>query len=78
MAVEGHHPGIAQGDRLFLGAGIGLLADRNQPAALDEQPAITCGIGGATYCGTHQYGKGKAGYDSAFAACMNGRGYTTK
>jgi len=35
-------------------------------------------VGGAAYGGTHQYGKGKDGYDSAFAACMNGRGYTTK
>jgi hypothetical protein len=25
-----------------------------------------------------QYGKGQAGYDHAFSACMNGKGYTTK
>ena len=46
-AVERHHAGIAQRDRPLLGAGIGLFADRNQPVALDQQPAIAGGIGGA-------------------------------
>ena len=40
--------------------------------------AAAGGIGGAAYGGTSQYGKGQAGYDQAFGACMSGRGYTTK
>src|SRR5216684_2155659 len=47
-------------------------------AAVGALGGAAGGIGGATYGGTSQYGKGKAGYDSAYAACMNGRGYTTK
>src|SRR5712692_6659408 len=58
-----------------IGAAVGALGGDALGAAVG---AAAGGIGGATYGGTHQYGKGKAGYDSAFAACMNGRGYTTK
>ena len=59
-----------------LGAAVGAAA--GSPGTGAAIGAAAGGIGGATYGGTHQYGKGKAGYDSAFAACMNGRGYTTK
>ena len=40
--------------------------------------AAAGGIGGGAYGGVSQYGKGQAGYDHAFSACMNGKGYTTK
>ena len=46
-AVERHYAGIAERDRAFRGDGVGLLADRHQTVALDQQPAIAGGIGGA-------------------------------
>ena len=46
-AVERHHAGIAQRDLALLGAGVGLLADRDQAVALHQQPAIAGRIGGA-------------------------------
>jgi phage tail tape-measure protein len=59
-----------------LGAAVGAAA--GSPGTGAAIGAAAGGVGGATYGGTSQYGKGKAGYDSAYAACMNGRGYTTK
>src|SRR5881398_1214261 len=53
--------------------GVGVGAAAGSPGTGAAIGAAAGGIGGATYGGTHQYGKGKAGYDSAFAACMNGR-----
>ena len=46
-AVERHHAGIAEIDLALGGAGLGMLADRHQPIALDQQPAVAGGIGGA-------------------------------
>jgi outer membrane lipoprotein SlyB len=59
-----------------LGAAVGAAA--GSPGTGAAIGAAAGGVGGATYGGTRQYGKGKEGYDSAYAACMNGRGYTTK
>ena len=36
-AVERHHAGIAERDRALRSAGIGVLADRDQPVALDQR-----------------------------------------
>ena len=57
------------------GVGVGLAIGALTGAAIG---AAAGGIGGAAYGGTSQYGKGQAGYDQAFGACMSGRGYTTK
>jgi hypothetical protein len=34
-------------------------------------------VGGATYGGVSQSGKGEGGYNQAYSACMGGKGYTT-
>ncbi len=34
------------------------------------------GIGGAVTCGAVKYGKSQKGYNHAFGACMQARGYT--
>ena len=47
LAVERHHAGIAQRDLALLGAGVGLLADRDQLLALHQEPAVAGRIGGA-------------------------------
>ena len=47
LAVERHHAGVAQRDLALRVAGIVLLADRNQPAAFHQQPAIAGRVGGA-------------------------------
>jgi len=36
------------------------------------------GVGGAVGGGAYQYSKTKEGYERAYAACMQGRGYTVK
>ena len=36
------------------------------------------GLGGAAGGGAYQYSKSKEGYDRAYGACMEGRGYTVK
>jgi len=74
------------------GAGVGLAIGALTGAALGAATgaavgsagtgaaigAAAGGIGGAAYGGTSQYGKGQAGYDQAFGACMSAKGYTTK
>src|SRR5881396_3808643 len=40
--------------------------------------ATVGGLGGAAGGGTYQYSKSKEGYDRAYAACMQGRGYAVK
>ncbi len=45
-AIERHHAGIAEFDGPLGRAGVGLLTDRHQPVALDQQPAVAGGIGG--------------------------------
>jgi len=44
-AVEGHHAGIAEGDRTFRGTGVGLFTNGHQPVALDHEPAVAGGVG---------------------------------
>lgn len=38
--------------------------------------AIAGGVGGAAAGGGYQYAKSKEGYEKAYAACMQGKGYT--
>ncbi len=46
-AVDRHHTGVAQVDLALRFAGVGLLADRNQAVAFDDEAAITGRIGRA-------------------------------
>ena len=45
--AERHYAGIAELDRALRGGRVGLFADRHQPVALDQQPAVAGRIGGA-------------------------------
>jgi hypothetical protein len=38
--------------------------------------AILGGVGGTVGGGAYQYSKTKDGYEQAYSACMQGRGYT--
>jgi hypothetical protein len=38
--------------------------------------AVIGGVGGAAGGGAYQYAKSREGYERAYAACMQGRGYT--
>ena len=83
--------GYSPGTDAAKGAGVGLAIGALTGAALGAavgaatgsagtgaaMGAAAGGIGGAAYGGTSQYGKGQAGYDQAYSACMTGRGYTT-
>src|SRR5258708_264799 len=46
-AIERHHTGIAEVYGAFSGRRVGLLADRDQAVAFDQQSAVAGGIGGA-------------------------------
>jgi len=46
-AIERHHAGVAEIDLAFGRAGVGMLADRHQMIALDQQAAVAGGVGGA-------------------------------
>ena len=84
--------GYSPGGDAAKGAGVGLAIGALTGAALGAAVgaasgsagtgaaigAAAGGVGGAAYGGTSQYGKGQAGYDQAFGACMSGKGYTTK
>ena len=39
--------------------------------------AVIGGVAGGVTGGVYKYSKSKEGYDQAYAACMNGRGYTS-
>ena len=47
VAVERHHAGVAQRHLAFFGAGVGMLADRHQMVAFEQQTAIAGRVGGA-------------------------------
>ena len=46
-AVERHHAGVAERDRAFRGLASACSRIADQPVALDQQPAVAGGIGGA-------------------------------
>jgi uncharacterized protein YcfJ len=59
-----------------VGAAIGAIAGGGRGAAKGAAiGAVAGGVGGAAIGGTHNYSKSKEGYEAAFAACMQGRGY---
>jgi hypothetical protein len=58
-----------------LGAAVGAAA--GSPGTGAAIGAAAGGVGGATYGDVSQHGKGQAGYDQAYSACMSGKGYTT-
>jgi hypothetical protein len=64
-AAAGAATGAAVGAATGGGAGRGAAAG-----------AIIGGVGGAAGGGAIQYSRSKEGYERAFAACMQGRGYT--
>ena len=64
-AAGGAATGAAVGAVTGAGAGTGAAAG-----------AIIGGIGGTAGGGAYQYSKTKAGYEQAYSACMQGRGYT--
>jgi len=66
-AVGGAAVGAAVGAATGTGAGRGAATG-----------AVLGGVGGAVGGGAYQYSKTKEGYDRAYAACMEGRGYTVK
>lgn len=66
-AVGGAAVGAAVGAATGTGAGRGAATG-----------AVLGGVGGAVGGGAYQYSKTKDGYDRAYAACMEGRGYTVK
>lgn len=70
-AVIGAVTGAAVG--AGVGAATGTGAGRGAAAG-----AVLGGVGGAVGGGAYQYSKTKEGYDRAYAACMEGRGYTVK
>ena len=84
----GHSPGTDAAKGAGIGLAIGALGGAALGAAVGAASgnagtgaaigAAAGGIGGGAYGGVSQYGKGQAGYDHAFSACMNGKGYTTK
>ena len=55
-AVERHHAGIAQRHLALFFRRIGMFADRHQAVALEQQPAVAGGVGGAEA----EHGKGCA------------------
>ena len=70
-AVVGAIGGAAAG--AAIGAATGGGAGRGAAVG-----ATVGGLGGAAGGGTYQYSKSKEGYDRAYAACMQGRGYAVK
>ena len=56
VSVERHHAGIAQRHLALFFCRIGMLADRHQAVALEQQPAIAGRVGGAEA----EHGKGRA------------------
>lgn len=66
-AVAGAATGAAVGAATGTGAGTGAAAG-----------AIIGGVGGGVGGGIYKYSKSKDGYDKAFAACMEGRGYSVR
>jgi hypothetical protein len=64
-AVVGAATGAAAGAATGAGAGRGAAAG-----------AIIGGVGGGVGGGAYKYATSKDGYDKAFAACMQGKGYS--
>lgn len=70
-AVVGAIGGAAAG--AAIGAATGTGAGRGAAVG-----AVVGGVGGAAGGGAYQYSKTKDGYERAYAACMQGRGYTVR
>src|SRR5262250_75914 len=71
---SGYNPTADTAKGVGIGAALGALGG----AALGAAVGAAAGSpGGATYGGVSQHGKGQAGYDQAYSACMSGKGYTT-
>ena len=63
-----------------LGAGTGAAvgaATGNSVGKSAATGAVIGGVAGGVTGGVYKYSKSKEGYDQAYAACMNGRGYTS-
>ena len=63
-----------------LGAGTGAAvsaATGNNVGRGAATGAVIGGVAGGVTGGVYKYSKSKDGYDQAYAACMNGRGYTS-
>jgi len=76
--AKGAGIGLAIGALTGAAAGAAIGAATGHAGTGAAIGAAAGGVGGAAYGGTSQYGKGQAGYDQAFGACMSARGYTTK
>jgi hypothetical protein len=84
----GHSPGTDAAKGAGIGLAIGALGGAALGAAVGAASghagtgaaigAAAGGVGGGAYGGVSQYGKGQAGYDQAFSACMSGKGYSAK
>jgi len=85
----GFDPATEAGKGAAIGAVVGAIGGAAAGAAIGAATgggagkgaavgATVGGLGGAAGGGTYQYSKSKEGYDRAYAACMQGRGYAVK
>jgi hypothetical protein len=83
----GYDPGVDTAKGAGIGAVIGAVAGAATGAAVGAATgagagrgaatgAVIGGVGGAAGGGAYQYSKSKEGYERAYSACMQGRGYT--
>ena len=88
-AQTGFDPATEAGKGAAVGAVVGAIGGAAAGAAIGAATgggagrgaavgATVGGLGGAAGGGTYQYSKSKEGYDRAYAACMQGRGYAVK
>ncbi len=75
--AKGAGVGLAIGAITGAAAGAAIGAATGTGAATGAAVgAVVGGVGGGVGGGAYQYSKTKDGYDRAYAACMQGRGYT--
>ncbi len=85
----GYDPATETAKGVGVGAAIGAITGAAAGAAIGAATgtgaatgaavgAVVGGVGGAAGGGAYQYSKTKDGYDRAYGACMQGRGYTVK
>jgi hypothetical protein len=83
----GYDPTTEAGKGAAVGAVVGAIGGAAAGAAIGAASgggagtgaavgATVGGLGGAAGGGAYQYSKSKEGYDRAYAACMQGRGYS--
>ena len=85
---SGYDPAMDTAKGAGIGAVVGVVAGAATGAAVGAAAgsagtgaavgAVVGGVGGATAGGTYKYVKSRDGYDRAFGACMQGRGYSVK